>query len=644
VNPSAELRRAALAVASAVLAAASALGLVDVALRGSGLDAGSAAGTVLLWIALAVAPAVAAGIGVGALAAALRGRSEPRNVASAALAVALLGLALAGHDRGLIGSLGAASLGLAALGTPELLRRRPRWMTAVPPLAVAMLVLGPLAATGLGGLRSEPARLPPATRATHAVNAGGTGGASEPRPHVVLIVLDTLRADHLGAYGSRANLSPSFDRLASEGTLYERCYAPAPWTVPSHASLFTGLYPGTHGASFAHHRWLDDDFTTLAEALRAAGYRTAGFSANAHVGLANLAQGFEIYREFSQPFQRLALRKPLSALGAPARWIDDGAEQGVREIETFLSRFESHAAEAPLFLFVNLLEPHWRYLPPLAERRAQLPPGMSYLEATRHSAGFYGPLAMARPASVSARARDAIRALYAADVSYQDVWLGRLVAAIDRSLGREDTLLIITADHGENLGEGDRWDHVFAVNDHLIHVPMLVRRETHVAAGKRESALCQLVDVPATIAGAAGGLTLDPRQAGIDLLAPPAAARQRRHAFAESEPYLGHLERMSFSAGFERDVARFAATLSAAHDGRFKYVASTRGAAALFDLQTDPHELSDVSADHPQRASELAAALARWQAKYATYSLADDAAGGIADDERARLESLGYVQ
>ena len=571
-----------------LLGLAALLGLLDVALHGNELDAASSAGSVALWVALAMLPALA------------------------------LAIALAGSSR-------------APASRPH-----GRWAQRAGRLGAGCLVLAPLAAAALGAARYDAPALPAAVPAESPTRGGPDG-----RPvHVVLIVLDTLRADHLGAYGYPGDPSPSFDALAAQSTLFEQCFAQASWTVPSHASLFTGLYPVSHGASFAHARRLDDGFETLAESLQQAGYRTAAFVANPHLALANLDQGFELYRELAAPFSTLALRKPLALLGGPARWIDEGAAQAVREIDVFLAGYRKQAAATSLFLFVNLLEPHWRHLPPYAERREALASSGGYLAGPLASARFYGPLAMARGGLDEPGDLAALRALYRAEVRYQDRLLGELVALLDNHLGLDRMLLLVTADHGENLGEGGRFDHVFALNDHLIRVPLLIRYPARFVAGARRMELCQLVDVPATLRDVLGYRAAGP-DAGTSLAAETPTAR--RFVYAEGDPYLDHLERMSREAGPEHDLSRFAAPLRSVRDPRFKLVWSPHG-SALFDVAEDADELRDVSAAHPERRETLERKLERWYASQPHYEPSASAAAAPVDGAvRARLEALGYA-
>ena len=415
-------------------------------------------------------------------------------------------------------------------------------------------------------------------------------------PDMVLIVLDTQRADHLGAYGDRRGLSPAFDAFAREATLFTDCFTSAPWTVPSHASLFTGLQPSTHGCSFEHHRWLDEKFTTLAEALAGRDYQTAAFAANPWLFRTNLTQGFATQVAVGARFAGLAIRPLLELLGWPARYADHGAADAVEQVDAWLAR---RNGERPLFLFVNLLEPHWRYLPPIVPRLEQTSPDPGALVASELSTRFYGPLAMAgrMPAGP---VEPSIRALYAAAVEYQDEKLGELLAVLRERLDLEHTIVAITADHGENLGEGGRWDHVFALNDALVHVPLAIRYPPAFPAGTRIDGLCQLVDVPVTLfsfTARGGDAKLGDDLAGRSLV--PTRFEPREIALLFGDPFLGHLERMSAATGFNRDVARFAGVLRGARSAHHKLVRSNLGSEQLIDLAADPDEVKDASASEP---------------------------------------------
>jgi arylsulfatase A-like enzyme len=624
VNTGGTGRLAAAAAAFCLVAGVAAgLGLLDVASRGRGLSAAEGLQAVSIWLALALPPALVGGLLAGVLCG--RGASGAERTLPFALAAGFQVAMVAAVAVGAVGALPAAAL--VALSVFALLVR-PGGGTFARRLSIGCLAVvgfslavAPLAA-GLRG--AAPVPLGSATVTP------GPGLA-----HVVLVVLDTTRRDHLGAYGADPSLTPALDAFARHATVYADCFAPASWTVPSHASMFTGLPPRSHGASFEHHRWLDDGFVTLAEQLRDAGYRTAAFSANPQLRQANLDQGFSSHRALGEAAS-LMVRPLLLALGGPARFMDQGASEAVSQVEAFLA--SARPTGQPIFLFLNLMEAHWRYLPPWRERLAVRAAGLDPLRATLASARFYGPIAMAGTPPPPAD-RAAIAALYAASVRYQDRRLAELLASVDRHLAAENSLVIVTADHGENLGESGRWDHVFAVNDHLIRVPLLIRYPRRFPPGRTVAGLCQTTDLPATVADVTGAFR--PAVPGRSLA--PDRFEPRSHVFAEGDPYLGHLERMAQRSGFQRDVARWNASLRAVRDDRHKYVWSSRSQPVLYDLREDPDESRDVLSERPGVAESLRAALEAWQAATPAYQAAAAPEAPRAP-ELEQLRSLGYVE
>jgi len=575
----------------------------------------------------------------------------------AALAIALL--------RGALGG-GRAALLVAWLGVVALLLLL-SGQGALPLVATLALLLLASAATlrswvgerfdadapwrlrGWGALAIAAVLVaaPPLLRRAATVAAAGHAPRSDGRPDLVLIVLDTTRADFLGAYGHGGGLTPRFDQFARDGALYQRCFSPAPWTVPSHASLFTSFFPPSHGASFEHHRWLDSRFTTLAEALKErGGYRTAAFVANEYLDESNLLQGFDTVVPLGARGRELAIQPLVELLGWPAPQADHGAAEAVERIDRFLARDEG---DAPLFLFVNLMEAHWRFLPALAERLAQTEPSPGVFTATDVSRRYYGPLAMAGR-KVAGPLDESLRALYSAAIQYQDRQLGLLLDSIDRSLGRERTLVAITADHGENLGDGGRYDHVFAVNDALLHVPLALRWPQSIAAGTREAGLCQLVDVAPTLLDAARlqpAAPLDELSDGRTLLPGRFVARDIVLGFGD--PYLGHLERVAPVRGFNRDIVDLATVLRSIGDGERKLVRRVHHGGAveqLFAPATDRVERDDLAAAEAERRAALSRRLDEELAKLPRYEgppLAPPSDPDVGDFDVEALRAAGYV-
>jgi len=273
---------------------------------------------------------------------------------------------------------------------------------------------------------------------------------------VVLVVLDTVRADHCSAYGYERPTTPHLTGLAAEGLLFEQARAVSPWTLPSHASLFTGLLPSQHGCHW-EHRWLLDRFDTLAERLAAAKRETFGVTTNANASaLWNLAQGFTTFLE------TWTLRDRHRGLA------DSGIANA--EIDAWLARRDERQ---PFFLFVNYADAHLPYAPPPPYDRqfGEAGPGARRLAAN----GNLLQDVLAGKEQVDDADRAGLAALYDGEVRAADARLGELLALLDRHDVADDTLLIVTSDHGEMLGEGGEVDHQLSLNEALLRVPLVVR-------------------------------------------------------------------------------------------------------------------------------------------------------------------------
>lgn len=493
-------------------------------------------------------------------------------------------------------------------------------------LLVPSVLLAAFATTPAGWVDNEIPRAAPSSQP--AAN----------KPNIVLIVLDTTRLDHLGCYGSKQGLTPRLDAFAAESTVYLNTYTTGPWTLPSHASLFTGYHTPTHGCDNEPHRWLDDGFVTLPEMLAPHGYRSAALVANNYVEEGNLLQGFDDYLMLASGRKGSRLFSTMATVGAPASWTDHGAAEGLDALRRWLA--SGRDPKKPFMLFINLLEPHWPHFPPLAERLAHLPPGVSFREAVAVASRYYGVRWMAGQHH-SPRDEKIIRALYAAQIAYQDRILGDMLAALRQSINLDNSLLIITSDHGENLGEAGRWDHMFSLNDTLTHVPLIVRYPDKLARGQRIAGLNQLVDVVPTVFDMLGAPCPVPDVQGHTLR--PDRFQPYDAVFTQASPYYGHLERMESATGFERDVHAFTSHLRSVRDARFKLVHSSHGEWKLFDLPADPFEERDVKGEHPAEFARLRGQLEKWHAAQPLYKPRPGDRTKPKRSRRAGLTAIGYV-
>jgi arylsulfatase A-like enzyme len=309
------------------------------------------------------------------------------------------------------------------------------------------------------------------------------------RPDLIVLLVDTLRADRLGCYGSTRGLTPFLDTLAAKGHVVRHAYAQVPWTSPSVASLFTSRFQSQHGI-VGFNSVLAESEITLAEALRNAGYATAGFSANGLIGpRLGYGQGFDTY-EVSMPMPGT----PPSTLRFSKR-ADAVVAEGLRWLDGLPRPLETRP---PFFLYLHFMETHAPYAPPpaLLDRvRAGQPP--LDLEAV-NAAAIEGT----RASLAAARLADVIDA-YDAEVMTIDAALARLFAELDRRGILEHATIVLTADHGEEFQEHGMFGHGRSLYEAVIRVPLIVVTPDG-AGGRVVDGPVSLVDVAPTLLARAG--------------------------------------------------------------------------------------------------------------------------------------------
>ena len=340
-------------------------------------------------------------------------------------------------------------------------------------------------------------------------------------PNVMLIVLDTVAAGHLGTYGYERDTSPRLDALASEGAVFVNNFSAAPWTLPSHASIFSGLHPNNHGTGWEKPRLSDGiadveqqaryDFHTLAEEMARLGYDTCGVSEKAWLSSASgLTQGFETYYDYSNPqlIDGFLLRRVWDRyrhkIGCPApKPFDKGGSGVVDKALDWLGGNRERDESRPFFLFMNLNEAHDPYEPPEEFWSAFLPEGVDIEDTkppTLRSDVLLHREVLLGEAEISDEEMALYECLYDAEILYQDGLLGRLFDGLEGMGLKDDTLIIITADHGEEFGEIDgRVGHQLSLSDYLLHVPLIMRYPARIPAGRRVEALSSTVDIFPTI-------------------------------------------------------------------------------------------------------------------------------------------------
>ncbi|WP_049927586.1 sulfatase [Halopiger goleimassiliensis] len=479
--------------------------------------------------------------------------------------------------------------------------------------------------------------------------------------NVVLVVFDTARARSVGP-----ETTPTLCELAAAGTAFDNAFATAPWTLPSHASLFTGTYPSEHGAH-GGHTYLDDDLRTLPEAFADAGYETVGVSNNTWITAEfGFDRGFDELRKGWQYVQSDAdmgavvrgedLREKLAATrrrifdGNPlvnaANILysevlqptgDDGADRSTDWIADWLVDRDD---DRPFFLFCNFIEPHVEYDPPREYAETFLPDDAGYGEATSIR---QDPRAFdCEEYDLTDREFDLLRGLYRAELAYVDDQLGELRTALEDADEWEDTLLVVCGDHGEHIGERGFFGHQYNLYDTLVHVP-LVCHGGPFTDGDRRRDLVQLLDLPDTLLETVGvdDPALREQSAGRPFY-PAATSDSREAVFAEYVAPQPSIDRLENRFGdLPEHVYEYDRRLRAVRTRASKYVRGDDGYERLHDLETDPGERTDLSATETDRVRQLRS---RLEGRFDPLEEADtDGSVEMREGTKERLADLGYL-
>ncbi len=455
------------------------------------------------------------------------------------------------------------------------------------------------------------------------------------RPNILLIVIDSARADRFSCYGYEQPTTPNIDRIAGEGVRFDSAYAESSWTLPVCFTLLTGLAPREHLGE--GHRTLPQGMPTLPEALKEAGYRSFGGSANTFFGpRCGLQRGFD---EFFLPRQTASLTRPfVKYVAQRLGWTDEG---GQAVTSRFLSWIDG--VEPPWFALLWYNDAHHPYAArqPFTTRfcREPIPFGkrLSLLSRMRRMLDLV--------ATATEEDLRHVSGLYDGGLAYEDMLVGKAREGLVSRGVWDDTVVVITADHGEMLGERGLMGHGRGADMYrpLLQVPLVVRVPGQVDGRATSDALVQLADIAHSAAVAAGvRRLLAPTMAEtVELFGEPVGAG-RSFAISEREPFG---ERSLQSA--QRKNPRFDFGLQRCHmtavveDG-WKLIHRADGRHELYDLRDDPAEQTNRMADEPARASELAQRVTDWQQLIRAHPSVE----GLAVDDtpivEKRLQDLGY--
>ncbi|WP_338740631.1 sulfatase-like hydrolase/transferase [Haloplanus salilacus] len=508
--------------------------------------------------------------------------------------------------------------------------------------------------------------------------------------NVLFVVMDTVRADHLTPYGYDRPTTPGLADFADEATVFEEAVAPAPWTLPVHASLFTGLYPSQHGAD-QENPYLEGA-TTLAETLSAAGYDTACYSSNAWITpYTHLTDGFEAQDNFfevmpgdllSGPLARAwktmndsdrlrAVADKLVSLGNVAHEYLAGGEGADSKTPAVVDRTKSFVeGSEEWFAFINLMDAHLPYHPP-DEFAEEFAPGVDSTAVCQNSKEYNSG---AR--DIDDDEWDDIRDLYDAELAHIDAQLTRLFGWLKAEGEWDDTTVIVAADHGELHGEHGLYGHEFGLYDPLVNVPLMVkhpdldadRRTDTVELVDLYHTVLDAVDVPGGDPAAPGERAV-PRDSTRSLLSEnyrafdaatdpdpgQAAAPDGAYGFVEySRPVveLKQLEEKAAGAGIDLpEDSRFYARMRAARRPDAKYVRIDRIDDEAYHLDDDPGETTNLAGADDDAVTATDRALAAFEDRVGGAwtdadgaDVTDDAVDDMDEETQERLRDLGYLE
>lgn len=470
--------------------------------------------------------------------------------------------------------------------------------------------------------------------------AGGVGvqrPAGEARPNVVFIIADTLRAKDLRLYGGDIP-APNLERLAARGTLFERGYSLAPWTLPSMTAMFAsqypaGLTPGLDQGAWNQQLWqyrVPESIQPLQYRLRDAGYATGAVTGNALLWVTpGMTDGFETLAS-SHPILLVhgGLFRMAPLLQAVlARWVPALAPLRPHDTTAALSRYatayvQRHAAD-PFYLWLHYIDPHAPYDPPSRYRTAT--GAWPFFHPYKGGDQWNIPILGTPDFAIPETEREYVTSLYKGEIQYVDELLGEVMATLeDRGL-LEETYICFTADHGEELWEHGDWGHGQSLYDEQVHVPWIIAGPG--IAAQRVAAPVSALDLMPTLAALAG-VPGDPGWRGRSLDA------VLKGAAAESAP-------VYLAGTSNRSVVE---PLQAVVQGQYKLVRGVgSGTMRLYDLAADPGEQTDVAGAHPEVVASMAASLMAWAESFPSTFPALPGGEAAGQELLENLRGMGYL-
>lgn len=482
------------------------------------------------------------------------------------------------------------------------------------------------------------------------------------KPNIVLAVMDTARAQYVHELIESRGGNSAVGQLAADGVRYSSAYSTSPWTLPSHASMFTGVYPSEHGTT-AENMTLRDDLPTLAGELSSRGYRTGCFTNNPWItDTFGMTRGFDDvfkvwqYIQSDVDFGEISVRemgfekvkRGIEALFSGntgvnlvnaiyGQFLYRRHDYGARRTNKLATEWVDETGESPFFMFLNYLEPHLEYRPDKEYAELYLPPEWDYQPAMDIPQDAWAHVVGER--RLSEAELEALSALYRAEIEYLDDRIGEVIDHLKRTGRWENTIFVLCGDHGENIGEYGLMDHQYSLYNTLLHVPLIVSGGAFDGGDVVDDPV-QLCDLFPTLLDAA---EIDRPPVHSQSFHPNSSEPTRESVYAEyssPQPPISALE--DRFGELPEDVYKYDRGLRSIQTDQHKLIVGTDGSEALYEIEFGGYEDEDISKSSDGQTVRLRAKLDEWLDSFEHHG---------SDDEREmdssvqdRLERLGYLQ
>ncbi len=459
------------------------------------------------------------------------------------------------------------------------------------------------------------------------------------KPNVMIIVMDTVRQDHLSIYGHKRDTTPRLRQLVKSSRTYYNAYSTSGWTPPAHASLFTGLYPIAHKTT--QENWaMSNQLTTLAEIFSAQGYETIGIAENGMLNKKNnFNQGFSIYYEAWKEHRKKQKSFKVRAL----KKLGIQSNQNIA-FNLFKKSFKEINKEKPFFMFVNFMEPHSPYDSSQQFRSQFLSNKSLKVYSNKLKDYLLGKI------NFSHDELKHLNELYDAEILYVDYWIGEMIDELKERNAWDNTIFIVTSDHGENIGDHSMVDHVFSLYESTIRIPLVIHYPRVFPANSKDYNIVQLTDIFPTLLEMTGIGTEKYLSQGNDI----SDINHQPERVAFSEYYYPKQVLAIFDEQERKSIRlkKYKRQIRAIISNNMKYIWGSDGNCELYDIVQDPQENDNLLNNmiYQKKKLEMDELVENMVKKYGQSDYIKHSSSlpapnrGIDKQTIDELKSLGYIQ